>query len=69
MNHGRPAMGFLLLLLCTSLGCGPHWSCPPGYTPVCQSGERYGTRCVCEPPLRYGESRGNPGKPFNASSP
>ena len=59
---------WVVMLLLLLGACGPRYSCPVGYTPVCQSGERYGTRCVCEPPLRYGESRGNPGK-LSASSP
>jgi hypothetical protein len=34
-------------------GCPRRWSCPAGYTPICQSGSMYGTRCSCEPPRRY----------------
>ena len=39
-----------LVWLAATAACGPHWNCPPGYTPVCQSGSMYGTRCTCEPP-------------------
>lgn len=44
----------LALLLLLGLGCASHPRyCPPGYTPVCQSGAIHGTRCTCEPPPRY----------------
>ena len=50
-------LGLALLALALS-GCP--WRrqlCPSGYTPVCQSGSIYGTRCVCEPPRRYNDPR------------
>jgi hypothetical protein len=39
-----------LIAALLSVACGPNWNCPPGYTPVCQSGAIHGTHCVCEPP-------------------
>ena len=46
-----------LVMMTVALGGCPRspYHCPPGYTPVCQSGSIYGTRCVCEPPRRYND--------------
>lgn len=46
---------FALALLAAGMAGCPHRhaACPPGYTPICQSGAMHGTQCVCEPPPRY----------------
>lgn len=43
-------LSLTIVLALAGAACGPNWSCPPGYTPVCQSGAIHGTRCTCEPP-------------------
>jgi hypothetical protein len=44
----------LAALAAAATGCPHrHASCPPGYTPICQSGAMHGTQCTCEPPPRY----------------